>query len=133
MRRNDAIKLLFQILKDENLKLHESCWNEIQKLVFGTGQEALFLKKLAHRIDRLNSDGFKAIGSEGLEKLGHATNLYSMHVDTQTLNIRILFAFGIGNIQLLLLAFHEKEGKRKTDYSQKIPIAQQRLKEFNTI
>jgi len=131
MKRDDAYRRLSKILSDEHLILHDECWREIKKLVFGTGQEVPFLKKLTRRIDKLLREGNSAIGTEGIEKLSNASDLYSMHVDTQTLNIRILFAFRSRGTQLLLLAFHEREGKKSTDYSNKIPLAQQRLENLN--
>jgi len=131
LKRDAAYRMLSHILDNEHLKLHKKCLTEIESLIFGTGQESDFIKKLTRRIDKLLKDGYKAIGTEGLEKLGYTSDLYSMHVDTQSLNIRILFALGESNLKLLLLAFHEKEGKGKTDYSQKIPTAKQRLNELN--
>lgn len=130
MKRDTANRMLSLIIDNEHLKLHKKCLTEIRKLVFGTGQERLFINKLTKRINILLREGYRAIGTSGFEKLKHSSDLYSMHVDTQSLNIRILFAIMDNNVQLLLLAFSEKAGKKDTDYSYKIPEAQRRMKEF---
>ena len=129
MTQNAALRALYKMLDGRRLEYHDDFIGDIREVIFGTGQEQPFLKKLLHRINALLVEGANAIGNPGFEKLKHCADLYSMHVDTQSLNIRVLFALRDNNVQLLLLAFNEKEGKRKTDYSQKIPEALRRLSE----
>ena len=53
--------------------------------------------------------------------------LFSMHLTGAGFNIRVLFAFLSNNQPVLLHAFEEKQGKRRTDYSSHIPPALLRL------
>ena len=55
--------------------------------------------------------------------------LYSMHLAGKGFNLRILYAFLANQSPVLLLAFHERAGKRKTDYSGYIPQAAERLRQ----
>ncbi len=52
-----------------------------------------------------------------------------MHLTGKGFNLRILYAFLANQSPVLLLAFHERAGKRKTDYSGYIPQAAERLRQ----
>ena len=65
--------------------------------------------------------------SPNFEKLtGTTVSLYSMKIKTDC-NIRIIFSCERDG-SIILLMFEEKAGKRKTNYSRVIPIAEKRLK-----
>lgn len=57
-------------------------------------------------------------------------NLYSIKFKGKY-NIRILYSYDKENDECLLLSFFEKAGKRKTEYSHYIPIAQRRFNELS--
>ena len=72
--------------------------------------------------------GIQATVLREFEPLGGG--LYSMHLSGQGYNIRILYGFMPNGQPVLLLAFHERAGKAKTDYSSHIPEAQKRFAEY---
>ena len=130
MNKITAFKRLIILLRQ--FRYHEDFVNDLIGLLYNSGQEAAFLKVFEARLKILLQHGANAIrispqNFEHLKKTGD--NLYSMHVDTKDLNIRILYTFEEDGT-VLLLPFHERGGKRKTNYTNYIPSALKRKKEY---
>ncbi len=94
---------------------------ELAELISGSGVELSFFRTLVNRLNRLTALGAYAAQENGFESLGRG--IFSMHIDGRGFNDRILYAFLPNRQPVLLLAFHERGGKKSTDYSGKIPIA----------
>ena len=87
--------------------------------------------RLLHLLSTNSVHILSSTDSKHFEKLSgkNARNLYAMRIQKKDCNLRILFTYNKPD-GILLLAFEEKSGKRITDYSLKIPEAQERLKVF---
>ena len=64
---------------------------------------------------------------DGFEHIGQG--IYSMRLHAKGYNIRILYGFLSDEKPVLLLAFYERAGKRKTDYTPYLDPARKRLEE----
>ena len=105
MNKDDVLELLLALLG--NVIYSTRLVPEIVDIIAKNGQELNFAKTLAIRLRML-----------------------SMHLDNKIYNIRILYAFLPSQQPALLLAFYERGGKRKTDYSPYIEPAKARLEEL---
>lgn len=104
--------------------------SELSALIAKSGFEDKFFNALLVRLKILSHSGAQAAHPEWFESLKNADGIYSMRIFGKGFNIRILYGFSPSQSPLLLLAFHERSGKRKTDYTSYIPAAQQRLAEL---
>lgn len=126
MNKKDVMARLLALLN--NILSYSGLQNELLPLIAGSGFEAKFLALFVSRLQSLASLGIQATVMREFEPLGGG--LYSMHLSGKGFNIRILYGFLPNGQPALLLAFHERAGKYKTDYSTRIPIAQLRLAEM---
>lgn len=98
---------------------------EVLSLVSKSGQARRFFKILNRRLDFLKEYGAEAQEHHReFERLD--ADLYSMHLASDSFNIRILYSF-LDDGTILLRAFYEREGKAATDYTRQIPLAKERL------
>lgn len=67
--------------------------------------------------------------TKDFESLVGVDNIYSMHIQGKTFNVRILYSF-LDNGTILLYGFKEESGKRINDYSSAIQIAKKRYNEL---
>lgn len=112
----------------DRIHAHPLLAAELLDLMRKAGCEQLFLSILTNRLDFLHEHGRNAVQySNKFERLNK--DICSMHVDTKDKNIRILYSINDDGT-VLLLAFHERGGKKATDYSKKIPEATRRLREL---
>lgn len=102
--------------------------SELLDILSETGVENKFIKTLVLRLQVLGQDGVLAITSKEFESIGDG--IFSMHLPGKGYNIRILYSFLDNQQPVLLYAFYERAGKRKTDYSMHIPAAIERLKQL---
>ena len=102
---------------------------ELKDILSRSGYEQKFGAQLFARLNMLRALGADVIKAKEFERIDDT--IYSMHCTGTEYNIRILFAFTENGLPLLLLAFFERGGKRKTDYAQYIPAAYTRLEEYN--
>lgn len=126
MNKKDVMDRLLAILS--GILYHLDFAGELIPLVAGSGFESKFLSLFVARLHCLASMGIQATVMKEFEPLGGG--VYSMHLSGKGFNIRILYGFLSNGQPALLLAFHERGGKSKTDYSSRIPIAQLRLAEM---
>lgn len=123
MNKDSVIEQLKYSLK--GILCHDSLFSELLNLVVGSGFEARVFKLLLSRLLLLNKHGVMVTNIKEFENIG--SGLYSMHLTGPGFNIRILFSFLPNSLPVLLLAFHEREGKRKTNYSTHLDSALSRL------
>ena len=123
MKREDVLKLLLSYLSQ--FSFHPVLEHELLRLIAETGSESRFFKLLALRIRQLSLKGAQATALEEFEQLN--SSIFSMHLTSQSFNIRILFSFLPNDKPVLLLAFYERAGKRRTDYTGRISEAEERL------
>lgn len=99
--------------------------SEVLSLVSKSGQARRFFKILNRRLAFLKEYGSEAQEHhEEFERLD--ADLYSMHLESDSFNIRILYSF-LEDGTILLRAFYERGGKTATDYTRQIPLAKERL------
>lgn len=124
MNRALAIQQLLAVL--ESILALDECMKEILTIIVGSGIEKRFFKTLIQRLKLLEEYGVSVIEHHTeFEPLGN--HLFSMHLDVGDKNVRILYSFLPDGNAVLLLAFHERAGKKKTDYSSHIPAAKHRF------
>lgn len=102
---------------------------ELLDLIAEKGVEAAVFRILVQRLQLLLSLGVMATNHKEFETI-KKSGLYSMHLAGKGFNIRILYSFLPNRKPVLLLAFYEREGKRKTDYTPYIEPALSRLQQF---
>lgn len=125
MNRKQLLEQLIELFSQ--IAITSKCVNELIDLTVGSGKETKFLALFRTRILRLLELGISAIHDKEFESLGD--HLFSMHLSGSGFNIRILYAFLPDQSPILLLAFYERAGKNKTDYSTYIPAARSRYDE----
>ena len=113
MNKQQVETLLRQLL--EGIFVHPRLFGELLDILAKSGAESVFLKQLIKNLSILSARGIEATKHKDFEPIEHG--LYSMHFDYRDFNIRILYAFRDDEEPVLLLAFYERGGKRRTDYS----------------
>lgn len=127
MNRDMALKSLIALLAD--FQYHMELLHEITTIIKESGYEAKLFRLLLARLKFLNEHRIQAHEyHQEFERLNR--NIYSMHLAKKEFNIRILYSFDMNNRPVLLVPFYERAGKRKTDYTPYISIAEARLIEF---
>ena len=106
-------------------EFHPDFFYEFEELVAKSGQEEkiskLFLQKLLAIMSLNNID----CGPKWIEHLKYVDNMYSLHIDTNNKNFRVLFSKK-SKKKYFLHMFHERSGKKTTDYDKHISIAIER-------
>lgn len=126
MDKDSVLNFLVSFLGD--LCRSPQLLSEILDLIAETGCEKEFFKTLVLRLRTLAMLGARATQAKEFEPIGNG--LFSMHLTGQNYNIRILYSFLPNREPALLLAFYERAGKRKTDYSPYIEPAKARFQEL---
>ena len=126
MNREAVLKFLQGILQD--ILCHSNIISEISEIITAGGVEKRFFTLLVTRLRQLSQLGVDAIKLEEFENIGGG--LYSLHLSGKGFNIRILYSFLSERQPVLLLAFYERAGKAKTNYSPYIQPAKDRLQEM---
>ena len=118
-----------EFLERRNVKMHDAFFDEFLALFLNSGEERIILEQLVHRIEQIAQLGVNLCASKKFEHLQAYGNLYSMHIDTKSRNLRVLFS-RCSNGEILLYTFDEKDGKRRTEYCTHAPKAVERRKEM---
>ena len=129
MNREQIKQLLLELFGKFSAQIQfvPALFGELFSLLKGSGYESKFLKLFAVRLQSLVEYGYQVCQQKEFENIGDG--IFSMHLAGEGFNIRILFGFLPDKTPTLLLAFYERSGKRKTNYSSYLPVAAQRLKE----
>ncbi len=131
----NKLKLLKELTNSlENFKIHPDLINDIIAISSQSGSEIQLLKKLNSALNFLKKFGNKAHlqPTNQFEKLKKENNMYSMHLQGNNFNIRILYSF-LSDGTVLLHGFYEREGKAVTNYSSATKIARNRLNEMEDL
>ena len=123
MNKRDVFDYLKMLLG--GILMHDLFFSEFLNLIAEKGFEERIFTLLTARLKLLTTWGYKVTCVKEFENIGQG--LFSMHLTGAGFNIRVLFAFLSNNQPVLLHAFEEKQGKRRTDYSSHIPPALLRL------
>lgn len=123
MHKDDVLSQLVELLSC--FRLAEPLINELLQLIKEKGVEQKFFNTFYSRLEFLRQNRALATKHEEFESIG--SGLFSMHISGKGFNVRILYSFLQDRSPILLLAFEERAGKRKTDYSRYIPVAKERL------
>lgn len=125
MNKESVLQLLLCHLGE--FRYHSGLLSELLELLANTGIEKYFFKQFIKRLSILARFGINAVVHEEFENIGQG--IYSMHLSAKGYNIRVLYGFLPNSMPVLLLAFYERSGKRKTDYSLHLSPAKNRLQE----
>lgn len=125
MNKDDVVRFLAELLK--NFWVHGSLTHELVALIAQTGVEQKVFNTLLTRLKFLKIQGIMATRHKEFEPISNG--IYSMHITGNGFNLRILYSFAPDKSPVLLLAFYERAGKKKTDYTPHVPVAVQRMKE----
>lgn len=128
MNREEVIKALRAILA--SFKMHDAAFRELQDILAKSGVEKQFLNTLISRLKALRQFGIMATRLEEFEILKQSRGIFSMHVQGRGYNVRFLYYFTREAEPIFLLTFYEQAGKRTTDYTKYIPLAEQRRGEL---
>jgi hypothetical protein len=113
--------------------VHPKCLDEFAELIKKDlkGKEAAFFRLLRVQLGYIVEFRHDINRVDSHERLKHSgTSLYSIHLRQSQFNIRLIIAFAPDNTPALLTTFFERSGKRKTDYSERIQLADARFKEI---
>ena len=119
------IKDMLEKAVGDKFDFHPEFYEDFAELVEKSGQEEkvanVFIRKLLAIIELGDID----CGINWLEKLKEYDNMYSLRVNTNNHNYRLLFSKQ-SNKKYFLHMFFEKSGKGATSYDKHVPIAIQR-------
>ena len=131
MNKDEAIKLLEENLGD--FKIHPLFFKELATLLQKDlkGKEKQFFDTLIKQLGYLASYGVAIANIDSHERLKEkGRDFFSIHLQRKQFNVRFLVYIDNSGKSFLLSAFNERAGKKVSDYSQKIPILQERLNYF---
>lgn len=120
----DSTKLidLLKSLYGNTYQFHDDFGPEFVELISKSGSEARLINLLLRRLSAIIQLGNIDCGTDWLEHLKKYGNMYSLHLDTDSKNYRLLFSKNSTG-KIFLHMFYEKEGKTNTSYAKHVPIA----------
>lgn len=116
----------------QNIHFHEKCVPEIFEIVLGSGYEVKFLKQFEKLLKTASEQGSQVVGLSSFEILKDTNSpkdIFSMKLKSKSYNIRILYTLSETG-QTYLHCFYERQGDSRTDYTERIPVAIERIKEL---
>lgn len=135
MNKQKALKELFEYIEEyrerEHYLFHMKFIEELSILLSkdASGHEkelfSIMIKQFGF-VNTLNVRVNKADSNEILKDTGDDGDYYSLHIKNKTLNLRMLMRFTEENIPVFLAIFHEKSGKKVSDYTGWVPIIKAR-------
>ena len=109
---------------------HSGVINDLLSILKNSGEELKFLKSLIICMTKYEELGRKqAELLREFEPLKNYGEFYSMHVNTKTFNIRIIYSY-IDDEMVFLHAFYERDDSKRTGYEVAIKIAKSRMEEI---
>ena len=116
------VKELLEKQFGDTFQFHPKFFEEFHDLVVGSGEEAKVIQLLLARLIAIMELGNIDYGLKWLERLKEYNNMYSLHINTNTKNFRLLFSKSADK-KYFLHMFYEKSGKGISSYSKHVPIA----------
>lgn len=123
MNKREVLDLLIQLLG--SIRLAPEFVSELVSLIAKSGYERDVIRILSLRLRFLNQEGKFAVRGKEFEQIN--ASIFSLHMTGKGFNLRILFAFLPNDEPVFLYPFFERAGKRKTDYTSKILLAEERF------
>ena len=107
---------------------HPKFYEEFVELVRGSGSERKILTQFLRRLDAIRDLDDLDFGLKWLERLKKCDNLYSLHIDADGKNYRMLFSRSDDG-KYFLHVFYERSGKKNSSYAVHIQTAINRRNE----
>ena len=132
MNTKECLEQLGLILT--SLSCHPRFLSELIELLKNdlSGKEAKFFTLLITQMNHIKDYSTEVNKVDGNEILkGAGKRFYSIHLKGSQFNVRFIIYFTKADkIPLFLCAFNERSGKKHTDYTQYVNVAQNRLQEM---
>ena len=119
------IKEMLNISFGNKFLFHDDFFEEFTQLVSNSGQEERIIGKLIDKLNAIIRLEDKDYGIKWLEHLKAYGNMYSLHIDLNKINYRLLFS-KTNDKKYFLHIFYEKSGKKETAYDKHVEIAVKR-------
>ncbi|MBO5417916.1 MAG: hypothetical protein J6A50_04850 [Clostridia bacterium] len=119
------IKEILKISFGDRFEFHPKFYDEFSELISKSGQETKIVKAFIKKLYAIIELGDRDYGVKWLEHLKEYGNMYSLHIDTNNKNYRLLFSKKSKKKYFLHL-FFEKSGKGATSYEKHVPVAIER-------
>lgn len=119
------IKELLQKTFGDRFEFHPEFYKEFTELISKSGQEKKIIKAFISKLLAIIELGDKDYGPPWIEHLKKYGNMYSLHINTNDKNYRLLFSKK-SKKKFFLHMFYEKSGKGATSYDKHVPIALER-------
>lgn len=121
------LELLTIKFKDK-IVFHPLFTREFEDFLRKHGNQEVIIQMLYGRLIFILESG-KDYGIPWVESLKGEPNLYSLHIDVRSINLRLLYS-RTSNKRLFLHAFYERGGKKNTSYNKSIQIAIERRESY---
>lgn len=120
----DTIELKTMIEKafGNTFDFHPAFFEEFVELTGKSGSQRKLIKQFVERLNAIIELGNIDFGPKWLEKLKKYDNMYSLHLDADSKNYRLLFS-KTNNGKYFLRMFYEKAGKAATSYAPNVATA----------
>lgn len=131
MKTKEILELMAKLFAD--LKMHPLFLKEIRQLLSKElrGKESNFFKILSTQLHNIEVFGTMIHTVDSNEKLKNwDKTFYSIHLQQQQFNIRLLIYITDDHMPLFLCAFYERSGKKKTDYTTYKSVLESRLNQM---
>lgn len=122
-------KLLHEIYGDA-FTFHPDFAEEFVELISESRKGKAIIKQFLRRLNAIMMNNNCDYGFPWLEHLKEYGNMYSLHIDADKTNFRLLFSRQSSG-KLFLRMFYEKSGKKATSYDSHVQIALKRRDSFN--
>ena len=116
------IKTMLEYRFGNTFEFHPAFYEEYVDLVGKSGSEDKLKKQFVNRLDAIIALGDIDYGPKWLEHLKKYGNMYSLHLDADSKNYRLLFSRNKKG-KYFLRMFYEKSGKKATGYAKNVEIA----------
>lgn len=110
-------------------EFHPKFFEEFVELISKSGSEKKIINQFVRRLNTIIELGNCDFGPKWIEHLKKYGNMYSLHIDADSKNYRLLYS-RTRKGKVFLRMFYEKSGKDATSYAANVPIAQQRMKDI---
>lgn len=116
------IKSMLEHRFGNTFEFHPAFYEEFVDLIEKSGSEAKLIKQFVDRLEAIIALGDVDYGPKWIEHLKKYGNMYSLHLDADSKNYRLLFSRNKKG-KYFLRMFYEKSGKKATGYAKNVEIA----------
>lgn len=138
MNKKAAFDLLIKYLTEYNaqgFKFHQKFIEELRELIanHSVGHEKELFNLMIKQFGFVNTFSTMvntADSNEILKDVNSGMDFYSLHIQSKTLNFRLLMTFTSENTPVFLVAFFEKSGKKISSYDKYTPVLKTRYNQI---